>query len=275
LHTHGDPPKTSRYQEAEFLLAEEREDFRDQGIPFPTVPPDTRTQYFVAPVFKTWEKCVTRQRISTLCVQNNPIAAWAIAQTDNLCTELGSVACHRDEPVLDPVYHCSKGSGAFKASDNRDGPYEGLCGRLIKPPDDPVIEQFLDMMRAEGWTDDRFPQAPLWISVHSEECIGNPDECIAHWTIIGLIGIICATLTGVCILATMVLDCQTDRQIRRAQHYAQIKAMLPPQRPAVMRVKPQGVGGVYASEVAPLSPVSGQSMTMNSSGGPHGRHGMV
>merc|ERR1712086_9568 len=156
-------------------------------------------------------------------------------------------ACRRKEPTMDPVYHCSSPTKVFKASENREGPYGGLCGRIIQPPDDPVIEQLLDIMRGEGWTDDRFPPTQLWIDVTDEQCIGSPDVCIGQWKLIGVIGIVCASLTGVCILATMVLDCQTDRQIRRAQMYAQIKAMIPPQRPEVMRVHPQG-GGPYQSD---------------------------
>lgn len=290
LHEHGDPKKTSRYQQSQYLLSEEREDYIDQGIPLPTVPPDTRTQFLVAPVFQSWEKCVTRQRISTLCVQNNPIVAWAIAQTDNLCAELGMVACHQAEPILDPVYHCSTPNGAFKASDNREGPYVGLCGRLVKPPDDPVIEQLLDIMRADGWSDDRFPPTPLWISVVHEKCIGSPDECLEQWNIIGLIGIVFSSLTGLCILATIVMDCQMDRHIRRARMYAQIKSLLPHQRPEIMRIQPQSVGRNNQSETVPLQQGSLRSLAAStdnqgmaiqdgtlgsSSGGPHGRHGMV
>jgi len=288
LHEHGDPPKTSRYQQAEYLLPDEREDFQEQGIPMPTVPPDTRTQYLVAPVFMNWEKCVTRQRISTLCVENNPIVAWAIAQTESVCSELGMLTCKLEEPVIDPVYHCSTPSRMFKSSDNREGPYEGLCGRTIKPPDDPVIEQLLDIMRGEGWTDDRFPATPLWIDVSYEGCIGSPDECVSQWELVGLIGILFACLTGLCILITMVLDCQTDRQIRRARMWAQIKAMLPPQRPEITRVQPQGVG--KRSEITPLQGESLRSTAMSSdkrglaiqdgtlgssTGGRHGKHGIV
>lgn len=252
LHEHGDPPKTSRYQQAEYLLRDERQDFLEQGIEMPTLPPDTRTQYLIAPVFQNWEKCVTRQRISTLCVENNPIVAWAMAKTESLCGELGMLACKMEEPILDPVYHCSSADRMFKSSDNREGSYEGLCGRTIAPPDDPVIEQFLDIMRGEGWTDDRFPTQQLWIDVAYEECIGRPDECQSGWELVGLIGIILASLTGFCILATMVLDCQTDRQIRRARMWAQIKSKLPVHGPEVMRVQPQKTSYGNQSEFAPL-----------------------
>lgn len=257
LHEHGEGESktTSRYQQAEYLLSEEREDLIEQGIALPTVPPDTRTQYLVAPVFKKWEKCVTRQRISTLCVENNPIAAWAIAQQDNLCVELGMVACNPKEPILDPVYHCSE-PNAWRASSNKAGPYAGLCGRTRTPPDQAVIDQLLVIMRSEGWTDDAFPKNPIWIDVRSEACIGAEAKCQRDWELMGTIGIVFAVLTGFCILTTMVLDCQTDRQIRRAKYYAQIKAMLPPQRPQIQHVKPQGLGK-GKQKVEPVSPQSG------------------
>jgi hypothetical protein len=287
LHDHGDPPTTSRYQEAPFLLAEDRADFKEQGLPLPTVPPDTRTQYIVAPVFKTWEKCVTRQRISMLCVENNPIVAFAIAQSDNMCAEAGMVACNKEELPLDPVYHCSSPSKRFKASEGPDGPYEGLCGRIIKPPDDAVIKQLKDVMRRDGWTDDRFPTKELWLDVRDEGCIGSPQECIDQWSVIGLIGIVFAVLTELCILSAMVLDCQTDRSIRRAKMYAQIKAQLPPQRPEFVKVhpqkgsnqtdvnSPQGQSLRSAATTSDRKGLAIQDGTLGSSSGGHQRKGMV
>merc|ERR1711977_342371 len=184
---------------------------------------------------------------------------------------------------------CSSPNQKFKASDNKEGPYKGLCGRLIKPPDNAVIEQYLEIMRGEGWTDDRFPTTQIWIDVSDEPCIGTPDQCTDRWKLVGVIGLVFAALTGLCIFATMVLDCQTDRQIRRAKQYAQIKAMLPPPRAEITRVQPQGLGS--SQQTGTMSPNDGslpnpqgtadrkgmaiQGSTLGSSSGGRKGHSMV
>lgn len=130
-----------------------------------------------------------------------------------------------------------------------------------------MIEQLLDIMRAEGWTDESFPKVPIWIDVRNEHCMSNPTECIKHWEQIGLIGIVFAVFTGVCILATVYYDCQTDRQVRRAQMYAQIKAMLPTHRPELVRVHPQGKDQLQLQ--------SSQTGTLRSSAATSDRTGMA
>jgi len=198
-------------------------------------------------------------------VQTNPIRAWAVAKVEDMCNGMSMVSCKPEEPVIDPTYHCGDPAQTFRASDKREGPYGGFCGRIITPPETEVFEELLRIMRGEGWMDASFPSIEItqnvFIDVRPSTCISQPNMCISEWQTIGIVGIVFAVVTGLCIMVPMMLDCHVDRQIRRARYYAEIKAMLPAQH------LPAPSSLVMAKNQAWAQPVGKSTATLQSSFG--------
>jgi len=203
--------RVSRFRDAELRI--NKEPFSD--VPEPTTAPGMLAVYRIAPVFGFWSNCASRYRASTQCVYSNPVVAWAIASTDSLCSDLRTLACSSPKPMLEPVYNCGSDTPVYgiEAVD----PIAGLCGRVVKPPAEGVMDELGRLLLIEGWPGDRLPnKSNVWVDVHQDPCISFPDECAAQWTTQGAIGLIFAALTITCIITPAIVDCRVDKQFRDA-----------------------------------------------------------
>jgi len=213
-HSAEEAPRRSRFRDAGLRI--NREPFSD--VPEPTEAPGALKLYRIAPVFAKWTACTTRYSISVACLQQNPVAGWAMSVTSSLCSDLYMVACRNPQPVLDPVYRCSSDSPVHGL--NQTGPVTGLCGRVVQPPRDAVIDELSAVLLTEGWPQAALPNTTqVWLDVAPHNCIANSAACIAIWDLTGIFGIIFSVLTGLCILTPCALDCLVDRRIREARRF--------------------------------------------------------
>merc|ERR1719221_544808 len=128
VHGDADSERRSRFRDAELRI--NTEPFAD--VPEPTEPPNMITAYRIAPIFAAYAPCVARYKISGSCLARNPVQGWAISETRSLCSDLRMVACKPPKPLLEPVYGCSDPGNAERV---------GLCGRIIQPPFEEVIDE--------------------------------------------------------------------------------------------------------------------------------------
>lgn len=206
-------PRLSRYRDAE--VVNNREPFSSEIEP--TVPPGFMENYRIAPVFLEWAPCTTRYRISAGCLNQNQVVGWAVATSRSLCTNLRMVSCREQDPLLDPLYHCTDApvrGQVFKGS------IQGLCGRTVPPPTSEVIDELSALLLLDGWPENRLPNVTHgWYDVWPEECINNTEKCESQWNSIEMLGLICVGLTILLALLPWILDCRTDAKIRTAMAF--------------------------------------------------------
>mmetsp|Transcript_98901 Transcript_98901/g.176207 ORF Transcript_98901/g.176207 Transcript_98901/m.176207 type:complete len:481 (-) Transcript_98901:34-1476(-) len=208
-------PRKSRYRDAE--VVNNYEPYSDEVQP--TVPPGFQETYRIAPVFPEWAPCTTRYRISGSCLKENQVVGWALATARSACTNFRAVSCRKQQPLLDPYYHCATDS-VRGAQDT--GVITGLCGRSVPPPSAEVIDELNALLLLDGW-----PLASLansshgWYDVWMNDCIGGYDECEKQWSLYELLGMILIGLTAVLAVLPIFVDCYFDKQIRRAQDFVE------------------------------------------------------
>lgn len=206
-------PRWGRFRDAELKI--NREPFGD--IPDPTLPPDTRSVYRVAPIFDGWAPCLSNYRISSSCLENNPVRGWAASSTGSLCVSLGMVACGPPQPVIEPVYSCSTEPVYGKQYGNETNG-TGLCGRVTPHIPIGVIAELKVLLKLDGWPDDSLPnETSMWVNVEQDPCISNPEPCQANWSIMLAVGMILAASALSCIAYAAYQDCATDKTIRDAR----------------------------------------------------------
>merc|ERR1711971_4459 len=124
---------------------------------------------------------------------------------------MGIVACTPPKPLLEPVYGCSDPDNAVKG---------GLCGRIVQPPFEGVIDELQALLLSDGWPEVSMPNSSsLWVDVQPDKCIAAPDDCLNQWSTIGIVGVVFALLTSLCIVVPAGLDCVTDYRIRSAANF--------------------------------------------------------
>lgn len=212
---HGDAVslRSSHFRDAKLRI--NTEPYSD--IPEPTIPPGALKLYRIAPVFSEWDICLTRYQISIACLKKNSLVGWAVAETKSICSTLGMVACKPPRPVLDPVYKCS--TEAVHGKDTV-GPISGICGRVVETPESKAIDELSALLLSDGWPSFFVPNSShVWLDVNSDECIAQPADCLQQWNTLGLIGILLAVVTVLCILVPAGLDCIVDRRIRESRKF--------------------------------------------------------
>lgn len=213
VHEHGpsDERRRSNFRDAGLKI--NNEPFVDQ--PEPTLAPDMLMMYKIAPVFAAWDDCLSRYRISIDCQYASNLVGWAITQTSSLCTNLRMISCNAPEPELKPVYKCTSADKISGAG--YTGPVEGLCGRVVMPPPEDMIDEARALFTNQGWRPQYMPNSShIWIDVREDECIDDPDTCNSRWSNLGAAGLFFALLTVGFIIAAASLDCYFDKQIRQA-----------------------------------------------------------
>lgn len=213
----GKKLQPSKYQEVEYFEPEEES---QQIAP---LPPDTRMQFVVAPVFRRWQSCLTRFRTTSRCIEENPIVAWAVVATETPCSDLGSVSCQIERPVLDPIYNCQQEMDHnLKDSKVRYGQttmgYIGqLCGRVAAPAPLLVREEFFSLYERDGWKD--ASKTTLWIDVTPDGCIADYKGCKARWELLGFVGVLLGAFVGGFMVFSIWADCYVDLKLREAKVY--------------------------------------------------------
>jgi hypothetical protein len=211
-HGYRDSIRYSRYRDAELKINDEPY----SGIPEPTKQPGALRLFRIAPIFTQWNPCVDRYQISISCLRQNDIAGWAIAVTDSMCTKMNFVACSSPEPILEPVYKCSD-SNKTKGTEVT-GQIEGLCGRVMLPPREAVVDELRALLTMDGWPVSYLPEVDhLWVDVAPNECYDDPEACIGTWDAVGAVGVAFASLTCICMAGAMCCDCIVDQRIRSAR----------------------------------------------------------
>lgn len=219
---HGRPDlglqmRISRFRDAGIVV--DNEPYADK--PQPTVPPGATAFWAVAPVFQNWQMCETHYKIASTCLKNHPVVGWAIIKASNLCTELSMIACRPSFPELNPIYKCSTQN--IRGRDTT-GPQEGLCGRVVLPPREEVLDEVAAIYLEEGWSLRDLPNSThLWLDISQDECIANPDACISRWTLIGRAGYFFAVCAGSCVAFAACLDDKIDRNIRETKAFVDRK----------------------------------------------------
>jgi len=215
---HGDveSERKSRFRDAELRI--NTEPFSD--VPEPTEPPNMLKAYRIAPIFASWAPCVARYRVSGACLQRNRVEGWALSETRSLCSDLRMVACKPPKPLLEPVYGCSDPDNAVHGGRSVGPIGVGLCGRIIQPPFEGVIDELKALLLSDGWPEISIPNATsLWVDVQPNKCIAAPDDCLNRWSTVGMVGVLFALLTSSCIVVPAALDCVTDYRIRSAANF--------------------------------------------------------
>jgi len=215
-YEHGDVNfrRISRFHDAELRV--NKEPFSDQVEP--TVPPGMLGVFVVAPVFASWAPCVSRYRVSTTCLSDNKVLGWAIAQTESLCSDFGMVACKTPQPQIECAYQCSSDSPIMCSSTGGGLSVTGLCGRVVAPPKEAVVDELRALLLLDGWSSSSLPNSEhVWFDLRPDPCIAHPEECNATWQFIGHIGSVLAVLTVLCIIIPAALDCCVDGRIRQAR----------------------------------------------------------
>mmetsp|Transcript_91894 Transcript_91894/g.160728 ORF Transcript_91894/g.160728 Transcript_91894/m.160728 type:complete len:490 (+) Transcript_91894:70-1539(+) len=206
--------RESRFRDAALVI--NNEPYVDQTQP--TEQPGMTAMYRVAPVFQNWAPCVSRYRISGACLQQNPVQAWAIAQTMSLCTEVGFVACRPPQPIIEPVYQCSSDEPIYGV-EYKD-PVTGLCGRITLPPPPGAIDELRALLLEDGWATKSLPTAEnIWLDLRPDPCIGGFAECDATWTNLQLAGVALQLLTCLLMIVPCIMDCVVDYRIREARKF--------------------------------------------------------
>lgn len=211
---HGDQKKRiSRFRNAELVI--NKEPFSDQVEP--TVPPGTTQLYVIAPIFGEWAPCATKYRISTTCLGNNAPVGWAFVKLQSMCNGLNMVACRASLPELSPIYKCSTTQLQGRLE---KGAVVGLCGRVVLPPPESVVDELAAIYLSEQWPLASLPNSTqVWVDVHQDPCIGQPASCVEQWELIAYVGNGFAILVVLCILVPAAMDWTVDRRIREARKY--------------------------------------------------------
>lgn len=203
----------SRYRDAELKVNYEPYTIEVE----PTTAPGMLRVYVMAPIFANWAPCTTRYRTSAQCINGNPVMAWAVAKTESLCTSLRSVACLPPDPLLRPVYMCStKNTDGFSYT----GQIQGLCGRTVEAPPNPVIDEYSALLINMGFPVRSLPNSTqVWVDVWPDDCIAHPESCLATWDTLSGLGIFFAFCTVCCIVGPLIADCVIDKRIRAARAF--------------------------------------------------------
>lgn len=212
---HGDEgtERMGRFRNARLQI--NREPY--SGVPVPTVPPDSLRIFRLAPIFAAWAPCVAQYRISSACLSGHPVVAWAMSQTESVCSDLRMVACMPPQPMIEPVYTCTTGTPVRAMQYGSLPSLTGLCGRVIRGPPAGVLDEMARLLSSEGWPEDNLPNSTIpWIDVQPDECINDPSSCQARWTLFTVGGVAFSIFTVLCIAVPAVLDCHVDRRIREA-----------------------------------------------------------
>merc|ERR1712113_205209 len=131
--------------------------------------------------------------------------------------DLKLVGCMPPQPILDPVYKCSS-ENPVKGQVATGPEATGLCGRVVEPPIEEVIDEIQSMLLLDEWQENYLPNATqIWLDVWPDPCIAQPDNCATRWNAIGSFGLLFALITNICICVPCVLDCFIDRRIREAR----------------------------------------------------------
>jgi len=187
-------------------------------VPEPTKPPGMLRLFRIAPVLSTWAACATEYAVEPSCFVENPIVGWALAKSSSLCTQLSMVACRPPQPTLNPMYQCSSASSMNGSSVK--GPVSGLCGRAVKVPPKPVVDEFAAILISEGWPRSALPNTThVWLDVSPDKCIADPAGCASTWQNLGYVGLCFTVATVCCVLIPCFLDCIVDKRIREALQY--------------------------------------------------------
>jgi hypothetical protein len=210
---HGPPNhrRKSRFRDTELRV--NHEPYADAVDPTPT--PGTISTYRIAPIFANWAYCATRYRISTNCLTQNAVRAWAISKSSSLCSSSKSVACLPPKPLLEPVYKCTQNGGVPGGVN-----VTGICGRVTLPPPEGAVDELGALMLYDAWPKISLPKSSdLWIDVSPDECISDPQSCEDTWSRLALIGLIFQILTNLCFFLPCFQDCKTDYRIRAAMTF--------------------------------------------------------
>eukprot|EP00927_Polykrikos_kofoidii_P047171 TRINITY_DN41283_c0_g1_i1.p1 TRINITY_DN41283_c0_g1~~TRINITY_DN41283_c0_g1_i1.p1 ORF type:complete len:549 (-),score=88.42 TRINITY_DN41283_c0_g1_i1:76-1593(-) len=211
---HGDlKRRISRFRDAQLVV--NREPYT--GEVEPTVPPGTLQLYVMAPIFPVWATCVSQYRISTTCLGTHSTVGWAVTKLESMCHDLRLISCKSWTPELKPIYKCS--TSRIQGRQEK-GPVSGLCGRVVLPPPEAVVDELSAMLLSEQWPLASLPNtSQVWVDVTQDPCIIDPDSCMETWGLLANIGYGCSALVVVCIIGTAALDWVADRRIREARKY--------------------------------------------------------
>mmetsp|Transcript_5010 Transcript_5010/g.7783 ORF Transcript_5010/g.7783 Transcript_5010/m.7783 type:complete len:431 (+) Transcript_5010:2-1294(+) len=213
---HGPPEykRVSRFRDSELRI--NYEPYSD--VPEPTETPGTLATYRIAPVFSDWAYCTTRYRISTNCLRQNPVKAWAISKSNSICSTYNSVSCRPPKPLLEPLYQCSDNGGT--RGDATKSPIAGICGRVTKPPPDGAIDELAALLLYDAWPSFSVPKpTDLWLDVSPDDCISDPKSCEDTWSQLWLAGFIFQILTNILMVVPAIQDCMVDYKIRAARTF--------------------------------------------------------
>jgi hypothetical protein len=213
----------SRFSDAELRI--NTEPYSDEVEP--TEVPGRLVTYRIAPVFSNWATCVTRYRISTNCLLQNPVMAWAVSRSTSICSRLGSVGCRPPKPHLEPVYQCSTanddGTWGIQGVGNK-AEVGGVCGHVGLAPPVGALDELSALMLYDAWPKISLPSADhLWLDVSPDDCISQPDKCKTEWGEWYLVGLVFQILANLCIAIPAYYDCKVDRRIRDARRYFEMK----------------------------------------------------
>jgi hypothetical protein len=227
---HGvqDHRRVSRFRDAELQV--NFEPYTDEVEPTET--PGRLVTYRIAPVFLNWASCLTRYRMSTSCLQENPVKAWAISKSNTFCSMQRSVGCKPPKPLLGPVYRCSKPRNGTTATGdeivygevgvNRTTPIEGLCGHVTKTPPEGAIDELGALLLYDAWPKASIPnENTLWLDVTPDDCLNDIEACQANWSNLYLAGLAFQVLTNLLILIPCIQDCRVDARIRLALKFVE------------------------------------------------------
>eukprot|EP00929_Paragymnodinium_shiwhaense_P051958 TRINITY_DN26069_c0_g1_i1.p1 TRINITY_DN26069_c0_g1~~TRINITY_DN26069_c0_g1_i1.p1 ORF type:complete len:552 (+),score=70.57 TRINITY_DN26069_c0_g1_i1:140-1657(+) len=205
--------RISRFRDAELLINTEPY----TGLEEPTVPPGALDLYVMAPIFSTWEPCAAKYRISSTCLGKYPPRGWALIKSGGICNDMSMLACRPQQPKLRPFYKCST-----ENIDGRSmtGPIQGLCGRIVLPPPQPIMDELGALLLAEQWPKQVLPNETVpWIDVSADECIAQPKACLDHWNLLGILGMCLSIVVVLCIAIPAVIDWKVDNRIRDARKF--------------------------------------------------------
>jgi len=213
---HGVPAhrRFSRFRDAELSI--NKEPYSDNVEPTET--PGMLSTYRIAPVFANWAPCVANYRISSRCLELNPVRAWAVSTSTSLCSRYKSVGCKPPKPFLEPVYQCSQAGGVRGIETTN--PVQGFCGHVAKAPPDGAIDELGALLLYDSWPKVSLPKpSTLWLDVSPDSCINDPALCEASWSQLYLAGLAFQILTNIFILISAFCDCRVDYKIRKARYF--------------------------------------------------------
>jgi hypothetical protein len=226
-HGPEDSRRQSRFRNAELRI--NKEPFSD--VPEPTIPPGAVKMYKIAPVFPAWKQCATLYDISQQCLFDNQVVAWVFSKTSTICSSFGMVSCLQLDTSLDPMYHCS--SGPRKGSEQTTD-ISGFCGRVVEPPPPSVVDELGAILKYSGWPESTLPTTEqVWIDIQADECINNPQSCLGEWNLIGSLGMFLLACALFCIVVSAFIDFETDKRIRNARQFYELKSRPPTLGPSL------------------------------------------